>query len=271
MVQIDDQEIVCVSLQRILTSQCSNMPSKRSVCHPCLSHLSLSLCQIHSLTLLDQTDFNPLHSAQHHFLSSLYSHKLLSRSGNFVIPPNPKCAWYNPLILVPGTHASAGKGVYSLAPLMEVLGVEKFFLILSAILCEERILFIADDIDTVSSAVHAVTAMLSPFQWQHLFLPILPSSLLAYTSSPFPFIIGIRRYQFTEQLQRALSEVVVVDADSGSVQPSLSHLCLPDSASLSQGNVLSSERLTSRISLLARQLDLSHLPQAILQRQEWVL
>lgn len=132
-----------------------------------------------------------------------------------MIPPNPKCAWYNPLLLIPGTNAGAGKGVYSLAPLMEVLGVEKFFLILSAILCEERILFIADNIDTVSSAVHAVSAMLSPFQWQHLFLPILPSSLVAYTSSPFPFIIGIRRYQFTDQIKRALSDVIVVDADNG--------------------------------------------------------
>jgi hypothetical protein len=156
---------------------------------------------------------------------------------------------------MPGTNSGAGKGVYSLAPLMEVLGVEKFFLILSAILCEERILFIADNIDTVSSAVHAVTAMLSPFQWQHLFLPILPSSLLAYTSSPFPFIIGIRRYQFTDQLRRALSDVVVVDADSGPpaffLSPPLSapfvtcSPCFP-----SQETALSSEKLISRTSLL---------------------
>ncbi len=148
-------------------------------------------------------------------MHSLYSHKLLSNAGNFVIPPNPRVAWYNPLILVPGTSASAGKGIYSIAPLMDVLGVEKFFLVLSAILCENRILFIADDVETVSSACHSVTAMLLPFQWQHMFLPILPSSLLGYTSSPLPFIIGIRRYQFTDQIRRALSDVIVVDADSG--------------------------------------------------------
>jgi hypothetical protein len=45
-------------------------------------------------------------------------------------------------------------------PLLDVLGVEKFFLLLSAILCERRVIFIADTVDVLSSSVLAAASML---------------------------------------------------------------------------------------------------------------
>jgi hypothetical protein len=44
--------------------------------------------------------------------------------------------------------------------LLDVLGVEKFFLLLSAILCERRVIFIADTVDVLSSSVLAAASML---------------------------------------------------------------------------------------------------------------
>ena len=64
-------------------------------------------------------------------------------------------------------------------------------------------------------AVHAAAAMISPFQWQHVFIPILPSSLLSYAAAPVPFIIGVRRYLFTQLVNEALEDVIIVDVDSG--------------------------------------------------------
>lgn len=57
--------------------------------------------------------------------------------------------------------------------------------------------------------------MISPFQWQHVFIPLLPSSLLSYAAAPVPYIIGVRRYLVPRLMQEALEDVILVDADSG--------------------------------------------------------
>mmetsp|Transcript_9962 Transcript_9962/g.15026 ORF Transcript_9962/g.15026 Transcript_9962/m.15026 type:complete len:1130 (+) Transcript_9962:50-3439(+) len=169
------------------------------------------LLQVHSMTLLDQSESYSSSSCQKHFLAALYAHKVPSVGESVTIPPSPSHWRYTSFSMT----ATAGGSTHSIAPLMEVLGIEKFFLILSAILCENRVVFIATDVDRLSDAVHAVTSMLLPFRWQHIFIPLLPSKLLTFVSSPMPFIIGVRRYLLPALLKEALSDVILVDADSG--------------------------------------------------------
>lgn len=42
--------------------------------------------------------------------------------------------------------------------------------------------------------MHAAAAMIAPFQWQHVFIPLLPSALLFYAAAPVPYLMGVRRY-----------------------------------------------------------------------------
>lgn len=46
-----------------------------------------------------------------------------------------------------------------------------------ALLLERRILMVAADSDRVSAAVHAAAALIFPFRWQHIYLPLLPHAL----------------------------------------------------------------------------------------------
>ena len=39
----------------------------------------------------------------------------------------------------------------------------------------------------------AMLALIYPFQWQHIYIPILPPSLLDFCCSPIPFLVGILR------------------------------------------------------------------------------
>ena len=48
---------------------------------------------------------------------------------------------------------------------------------MASLLLERRVLLVARDADTVSAAVHAAAALLYPFRWQHIFLPLLPLAL----------------------------------------------------------------------------------------------
>lgn len=71
------------------------------------------------------------------------------------------------------------------------LGPRNFLRLMSAILCERRIMFVAEDLTTLSECVHAATTVLYPFAWQHVLVPMLPTDMLEYVSAPMPFIIGV--------------------------------------------------------------------------------
>lgn len=76
------------------------------------------------------------------------------------------------------------------------LGPRNFLRLWSAILCERRVLLVAEDVRTLSACVHAASAILYPFAWQHVYIPLLPTPMLEYVSAPMPFIIGVRFYLF---------------------------------------------------------------------------
>lgn len=43
----------------------------------------------------------------------------------------------------------------------------------------------------LSACVHAAVALLLPFEWQHIFVPVLPRIWLDYLTAPMPFVVGI--------------------------------------------------------------------------------
>ena len=171
------------------------------------------LLQIHSMVLLDQSN-DLVSSCQWHFLDQVYRHSVpATKKDHIAVPRSIPHFRFTPFFLSP--HATSTGSSQSIAPLLEALGIEDLFLILSAILCENRIIFVATEMDTLSTAVHAAAAMLLPFKWQHIFIPLLPSRLITYAASPVPFVIGVRRYLLPQLMKEALSDVIIVDADSG--------------------------------------------------------
>lgn len=49
--------------------------------------------------------------------------------------------------------------------------------LLAAMLLERRVVLTAEDPGKVALAVHAAAALLHPFEWQHVYLPLLPEGL----------------------------------------------------------------------------------------------
>lgn len=64
-----------------------------------------------------------------------------------------------------------------LARLLWHVPVQGLMTLLAALLLERRIILVAKERDTVSAAVHAAAALLYPFRWQHIYLPLLPIAL----------------------------------------------------------------------------------------------
>jgi len=61
----------------------------------------------------------------------------------------------------------------------------------SSILVERRIIFISENPSILSGCVQAALAMIFPLSWQHIYVPVLPPSLLNYVCAPMPYIVGV--------------------------------------------------------------------------------
>jgi hypothetical protein len=106
----------------------------------------------------------------------------------------------------------------SVLNLVDVLGLDQFMLLLSALLLERRIVVVAGEVDTLSRAVMACVEMIFPFRWQHVYIPLLPASKLGYLNAPMPFVIGVKRYIFDSMDSTFMDGVVIVDIDEGCLQ-----------------------------------------------------
>eukprot|EP01052_Picozoa_sp_SAG31_P027315 SAG31_NODE_2546_length_5531_cov_1.748159_4_plen_175_part_00 len=85
---------------------------------------------------------------------------------------------------------------------------------------ERRLVFVCSDLSHLSAAVHAAAALLYPFVWQHIFVPLLPESLLDYLTAPMPFVVGIHASLLpaVRRLAALEDQLVWVDLDGGKVQ-----------------------------------------------------
>ncbi|XP_062283894.1 DENN domain-containing protein 2D-like isoform X2 [Scomber scombrus] len=80
------------------------------------------------------------------------------------------------------------------AMLFGCLTDEEVLLVFAAAVLERRIIFIADELGTLSQVIHAVAALLYPFTWQHTFISIVPEILIDVVMAPTPYLLGVQRH-----------------------------------------------------------------------------
>lgn len=100
--------------------------------------------------------------------------------------------------------------------LVEHLGINNVVELFYALLTEHKILFYSQSYTRLNEACQGLISLMYPFKYSHTYIPILPSALIEFLSTPTPFIIGVH-----SSLKREISDlldVIVVDIDGGSVK-----------------------------------------------------
>jgi hypothetical protein len=137
-------------------------------------------------------------------------------------------------------------------PLLVALGVDRLFMLLSAIMSDRKIIFIADDHQELAAAIYGAVSMLHPFVWPHNVYTIAPAAIVArIVTDSFPFIAGIRRVTVKELPRNVFDAVVVVDLDQGMVNytgPSPLHDLVGDSSTALKQATENLDRLRAGIS-----------------------
>uniref|UniRef100_A0AC35U6E5 UDENN domain-containing protein n=1 Tax=Rhabditophanes sp. KR3021 TaxID=114890 RepID=A0AC35U6E5_9BILA len=83
----------------------------------------------------------------------------------------------------------------------------------NGLLKERRVIITGTKMSQICACCFAVDHLLYPFNWQNLFIPILPHSLLNYLSAPMPFIMGVHKSTFDSIRASEISEAIIYDID----------------------------------------------------------
>ncbi|XP_056137936.1 DENN domain-containing protein 5B-like isoform X2 [Lampris incognitus] len=84
-------------------------------------------------------------------------------------------------------------GDYPLGEVFSLLGVDNMVQLLTCVLMETQVLLYSHDYQRLMTVAESITTLLFPFQWQHIYLPILPAPLHHLLDAPVPFLMGIQR------------------------------------------------------------------------------
>ncbi|NXH13056.1 DEN2C protein, partial [Bucco capensis] len=95
--------------------------------------------------------------------------------------------------------------------LLKCLSVSHTIRVFASLLLERRVIFVADNLSTLSKCGHAAVATLYPFTWQHTYIPVLPASMIDIVCSPTPFLIGILSCSLPQLWDLPIEEVLIVD------------------------------------------------------------
>ncbi|UJR22631.1 hypothetical protein I4U23_025672 [Adineta vaga] len=99
------------------------------------------------------------------------------------------------------------------------LSTDTIIKIFSSILYEQKIIFIGDELGSLTRLINTFICLLYPFSWPHTYVPILPPLMLDVLQAPTPYIIGILRScehylsENDEFLSQDNSDILIVDID----------------------------------------------------------
>ncbi|ENN80610.1 hypothetical protein YQE_02975, partial [Dendroctonus ponderosae] len=98
---------------------------------------------------------------------------------------------------LPVTHTSVNL-------LFQQLGIRNVITLFCAIMTEHKILFHSKSYNRLTEACRALTALMYPFRYTYVYIPLLPAPLVEVLYTPTPFIIGVH-----SSLRSEVAELVI--------------------------------------------------------------
>ncbi|XP_058005811.1 uncharacterized protein LOC110660094 isoform X3 [Hevea brasiliensis] len=104
--------------------------------------------------------------------------------------------------------------IWTTATICRVLSLESVLMLVTGVLLEKQVVVVCPNLfqpiqGVLSAIVLSLVPIIRPFQWQSLFLPVLPGRMLDFLDAPVPFIVGIQ--QNPADLKMKTSDLVHVN------------------------------------------------------------
>ncbi|KAL9168947.1 hypothetical protein ABFS82_04G047200 [Erythranthe guttata] len=82
--------------------------------------------------------------------------------------------------------------LWSTATICRVLSLPSVLALVTGMLLEKQVVVLCPNLGVLSAVVLSLIPIIRPFEWQSLFLPILPVKMLDFVDAPVPFVVGVQ-------------------------------------------------------------------------------
>jgi hypothetical protein len=96
------------------------------------------------------------------------------------------------------------------------LDVENIVRIFEHLILEQQVLLLSTQYSLLTVAAEGLLSLLFPFEWQHIYIPLLPQPLLDFLNAPVPFLVGTIT-SYIKDMKSIPPNVLVVDLDHNHV------------------------------------------------------
>ncbi|XP_052088429.1 DENN domain-containing protein 5B-like isoform X1 [Mytilus californianus] len=109
---------------------------------------------------------------------------------------------------------------FCLSQLFEYLDIRDIVQLFTTLLLEHQVLFYSSDYQKLMLVAECMMTLIFPFQWQHVYVPILPASLTHFLDAPVPFVMGLHHGKESRSELTLPSEanMCFVDIDARTVE-----------------------------------------------------
>ncbi|CAH9132864.1 unnamed protein product [Cuscuta epithymum] len=107
--------------------------------------------------------------------------------------------------------------VWTTAATCRALSLETILTLVTGVLLEKQVVLVCPNLGVLSALVLSIIPIIRPFQWQSLFLPILPWKMLDLLDAPVPFIVGLQ--QKPADLRTKISNLIYVNVAKDQAKP----------------------------------------------------
>ncbi|KAJ3428545.1 denn domain-containing [Anaeramoeba flamelloides] len=90
--------------------------------------------------------------------------------------------------------------------------------LVASVLFEKKIIFTSKSLHTLSNCIQATIALIHPFSWPHILIPIVPYSLLPTVNAPVPYILGLHSSLLVHLEEMELEDLVFCDLDNNRLE-----------------------------------------------------
>ncbi|KAL0238708.1 hypothetical protein PCE1_004400 [Barthelona sp. PCE] len=209
-------------------------------CWPSFFHQILTVTHLHRLCMIKSGGFSDMVL----FLTRLASAPLPTGGSTLRLVSNSATSFS---FVRPGPF-NYPHGDLEYRSLFESLKPSQLIPLMLHILVERPVLFTGSSLRLLSDSVISMYHLCHPLRWRHLFISILPQSVLHFVCAPVPYIFGVHKSIVHQIEGMPLPENgLIVDIDRGSVRPMSQSQFLPSSSS-------HTSKLATRLSKLVRKL-----------------
>jgi len=96
--------------------------------------------------------------------------------------------------------------------------LENAIKLVNTIILEHNVLFVSSQTEKLTQIAESIMALMFPFDYQLVYIPVLPETMVEFLNSPVPFVSGIHTRLYEQAIEGVGKDTCIANIDTGIIE-----------------------------------------------------